>query len=116
VVIALRGDLGAGKTTLAQGFLRELGVTQNVISPTFLIMRPYEIATGGYRRVVHIDCYRLARAEELLALGLRDFLAAPDTILLIEWPEIVADLLPKGATRVSIEHPQAGTTRTVIVS
>jgi tRNA threonylcarbamoyladenosine biosynthesis protein TsaE len=112
-VIALHGDLGAGKTTFAQGFLSSLGVRSRVISPTFLLMRPYAIKGGSYQRVVHIDCYRLHKKEELLSLGLQQLLASTDTILLIEWPELIADLLPDETMHVYIEHPLKGSSRLV---
>src|SRR5262245_10091094 len=65
-VVALNGDLGAGKTTFAQGFLRFLGVDQPVISPTFLLIRSYPLETERFSRAYHIDCYRLKAAKELL--------------------------------------------------
>ena len=83
--IALMGDLGAGKTTFAQGFCAGLGVTSAVTSPTFAIMNVYE----GRLRVVHLDLYRLKSAREIAALGLEEYLGRPDTVTLIEWPEAV---------------------------
>lgn len=83
--IALVGDLGAGKTTFAQGFCAGLGVTSTVTSPTFAIMNVY----GGRLRVVHLDLYRLKSAREIAALGLEEYLGQPDTVALIEWPEAV---------------------------
>lgn len=115
-VIALVGDLGAGKTTLTQGFLEELGVTRRIISPTFLLMRPYQIEDSQYSFVFHIDCYRLEKAEELLRLGFEKILANPEYIVLIEWPQIMKKFLPKNTTWVTIEHPKKGTTRKVVFS
>lgn len=73
-VIALSGDLGAGKTTLTQELARQLGVTDTVISPTFVIMKEYAITRGPYTQLVHIDAYRLESAAELERLGWRDLL------------------------------------------
>ncbi len=112
-VVALHGDLGAGKTTFVQGFLSSLGVRSRVISPTFLLMRPHALKKGVYRRAVHIDCYRLHKKEELLSLGFQQLLESPDTILLIEWPELVADLLPTKTMHIYIEHPAKGSGRLV---
>jgi tRNA threonylcarbamoyladenosine biosynthesis protein TsaE len=82
-VIYLAGDLGAGKTTLARGFLRQRGVAGIVRSPTFTLLECYELPDLV---VAHADLYRLREAEELEALGLRD-LARPAHVWLVEWPE-----------------------------
>lgn len=89
-VVWLQGALGSGKSTLARAFLRALGVEGAVRSPTYTLVEPYETAHGT---VLHMDCYRLADAEELEFLGLRD--TPPESALwLIEWPERVAGGLP----------------------
>ncbi len=98
--IALIGDLGAGKTTFAQGFCAALGVTSTVTSPTFAIMNVYTVSpllpqggvrgrSSNIRRIIHLDLYRLKSAREIAALGLEEYLGQPDTVALIEWPEAV---------------------------
>ncbi|MEE8527197.1 MAG: tRNA (adenosine(37)-N6)-threonylcarbamoyltransferase complex ATPase subunit type 1 TsaE [Gammaproteobacteria bacterium] len=82
-VVALRGELGSGKTTLARGFLRRLGHHHRVPSPSFALLEPYDV--GGWQ-VFHLDLYRVADGEELEFLGLRD-LPATAAICLVEWPE-----------------------------
>jgi len=90
-VVWLQGPLGSGKSTLARAFLRALGVEGAVRSPTYTLVEPYETQYGT---VLHMDCYRLADAEELEFLGLRD--TPPETALwLVEWPERVAEGLPE---------------------
>lgn len=114
-VIALVGDLGAGKTTFTQGFLKELGVKRRVISPTFLIIRNYDIQSAHYKNAFHMDCYRLQKPEELLALGFKEALENPENIVLVEWPELIKKYLPKDAMWVEISHPKQGTHREVVV-
>lgn len=104
LVVFLEGDLGAGKTTLARGFLRALGHSGAVRSPTFTLLEPYDFPAGP---VFHLDLYRLADPDELAYLGLRDLLG-PAAILLVEWPERGAGELPEPDLRVLIEHLGAG--------
>lgn len=84
-IVALAGELGAGKTTFTQGLCAALGVTDAVTSPTFSIMNVYH----GRLRVVHLDLYRLKSTREIAMLGLEEYLGAPDTVALIEWPDAV---------------------------
>jgi tRNA threonylcarbamoyladenosine biosynthesis protein TsaE len=103
-VIELCGDLGAGKTTLARAFLRELGVHGAIKSPTYALIEPYNL---GDRRVLHLDLYRIADPEELEFLGIRDVDTTQD-ILLIEWPQRGGDRLPKADLRISLSYHGPG--------
>ena len=96
-ILSLRGALGAGKSTFARAFLRSLGVTGTIRSPTYTLIEPYDVEDSprGPGRVLHLDLYRLADPEELDYLGLRDEL--DEALLLIEWleqarGELLADL------------------------
>jgi tRNA threonylcarbamoyladenosine biosynthesis protein TsaE len=99
-LIFLEGDLGAGKTTLARGFLRGLGHRGAVKSPTYTLIEPYEI---DGRKVYHLDLYRVADPGELEYLGLREMLSENAT-LLIEWAERGEGWLPPPDLRVLIRH------------
>jgi tRNA threonylcarbamoyladenosine biosynthesis protein TsaE len=84
--IELVGDLGAGKTTFAQGMGKALGVKRPLRSPTFTIMNIYKTDHRAIKRIVHIDCYRLQETCDLHTLELEEWLGKPDTIILTEWP------------------------------
>lgn len=104
-VIALHGDLGAGKTTFVQGFLKALGVKQHITSPTFVIFRRYSIpGSRTFNFVYHFDLYRIHKPGEILDLGLKKIIKDPDNIVLIEWPEKIKKILPKNTIWVNFEH------------
>lgn len=98
-LLFLHGNLGAGKTTLVRGFLRALGHSGAVRSPTYALVESYQLAGRHYH---HFDLYRLGDPEELEFLGIRDYLDGTAT-LLVEWPERAGDLLPPPDLRVLIE-------------
>jgi tRNA threonylcarbamoyladenosine biosynthesis protein TsaE len=112
-VVYLSGDLGAGKTTLARGFLLKRGASGPVRSPTFTLVEPYELSGLV---VVHMDLYRLRQPSELEGLGVRD-LALPGHVWLIEWPERGAGYLPSADLQIELRiaadgHPFCASPRT----
>ena len=102
-VVALSGDLGAGKTAFVQGVARGLGSTDRVGSPTFTLVREY----AGHCRILHMDVYRLDRIQDVFDLGY-DELFDPDAVLLIEWGEAIETALPVDHLVVRIEAPDDG--------
>ena len=104
VVLALSGDLGAGKTTFLQGLAKGLGIEEVVNSPTFVVMKRFKIYDLRFKNFYHIDCYRLENPEEILALGFREIISNPKNIVAIEWPEKISILLPKNIISITFEH------------
>ncbi|HSD49141.1 MAG TPA: tRNA (adenosine(37)-N6)-threonylcarbamoyltransferase complex ATPase subunit type 1 TsaE [Actinomycetota bacterium] len=106
--IALTGELGAGKTTFAQGIARGLGFPGHVVSPTFTLVREYR---SGRLPIVHADVYRLERVQEVVDLELEA--SAEDGVLLVEWGDAVEALLPGGHLVVELTVPGDGEERAV---
>lgn len=109
-VVALSGDLGAGKTTFTQGFAIALGIQEKPKSPTFLLAKRYEIPhtriPGAMHRYFlwHLDCYRLNGRQDLVALDLHSAFLDPKNIILVEWPERIGDALPRDHIEVHMTH------------
>jgi tRNA threonylcarbamoyladenosine biosynthesis protein TsaE len=102
-VVCLAGDLGSGKTALAQGAGEALKVTAPMTSPTFTLIQEYNCESGGKDlHLVHMDLYRLQEPEEMEVIGVMDYFQE-ETICLIEWPEIALDYLPDDILEVRIE-------------
>ncbi len=103
-IIALQGELGSGKTTFAQAFGKVIGVEENMPSPTFVVMKSYDVNWKGFKKLIHIDAYRLEKEDELLHLGWDELIKDPENVILIEWPEKVENLIPKHAKRIQFKH------------
>jgi tRNA threonylcarbamoyladenosine biosynthesis protein TsaE len=103
--LLLHGDLGAGKTTLAQGIARGLGVAASVTSPTFTLVAEYPVANhpGGIGTLFHLDLYRLTDPEELDGFGFDEFLSPDSAVSLIEWPERAPGRFPLDAVLIELE-------------
>lgn len=104
-VVALRGDLGAGKTVFSRGFARGLGVAESVSSPTYTIVQEYALPRGG--RLYHLDLYRISNESSALAFGVDEFLDDPEAWTLLEWPERIEGILPSGLITVCLRHVSA---------
>ncbi len=109
VVVAVSGELGAGKTTLIRAVARGLGVTEPVTSPTFALVHRYAGAGSG---VYHVDAYRLRRAADAADLGLDDMLAEA-AVVLIEWPEKLGAALPPVDHRIALAYADDPLLRTL---
>ncbi len=100
-VVGLSGELGSGKTTFAQAVGRLLGAAHTMQSPTFVIMKRYPVIDDRFSTLVHIDAYRLDKEADLAKLGWSAILARPGNLILLEWPERVADVLPADRTTLA---------------
>lgn len=133
-IVCLYGELGAGKTTLVKGLAEGLGITEEITSPTFTLMNVYPIGlrTSDFglqnksihdrslksevRTLVHIDTYRLKNEQELLEIGVEDYLRQPHTLTVIEWPEKLTNLLKnKTVITVNLDHGITPSERTIII-
>ncbi|MDY6248007.1 MAG: tRNA (adenosine(37)-N6)-threonylcarbamoyltransferase complex ATPase subunit type 1 TsaE [Prevotella sp.] len=125
-VIAFYGAMGAGKTTFIKALCEELGVTDTVTSPTFALVNEYSIPTsqkeaspvGGRLEgaIVHFDFYRIKRLEEVYDMGYEDYFYQKNALCLIEWPELVEELLPDDALRVEISEESDGSRKIKVKS
>ena len=119
-VIAFYGTMGAGKTTFIKALCEELGVTDVVTSPTFAIVNEYEVDSSALNTqhstfntqpitcIYHFDFYRIKRIEEVYDMGYEDYFYST-SLCLIEWPELIEDILPENALRVTIKVLDNGT-------
>lgn len=108
-IVTLTGQLGAGKTTLVQSLLRTWGVQEAITSPTFTYVNCYKLNTG--LKIYHFDLYRLLTLDNFIELGFDEYLGQPNSLVIIEWPEIIAPILknlPERVLIINLEHVENG--------
>jgi tRNA threonylcarbamoyladenosine biosynthesis protein TsaE len=108
-ILAFSGDLGSGKTTLTQEIAKRIGIKENIISPTYIIMKIYAINSDSvyykyFKKLIHIDAYRLDSSEELLKIGWEEIQKDKDNLIILEWPQKVESCLNKHAFWIKLEH------------
>ena len=114
-VLALSGELGSGKTSFTQGLAKGLGIKEKVKSPSFLLLKKYEIPKTK-RSLVHLDCYRLEKFKDLEAIGFEEFLADPRNIVAVEWADKIKKHLPEeNILFLNLEYSN-GRTRTIEIA
>lgn len=114
-VLALIGDLGAGKTAFSSFVGEALGVHDPIQSPTFLIEKIYELKRQKWEHLVHIDAYRLDSEQELLSLGWDEIVSKPENLVIVEWADKVKNILPQDAIHIVFNHVDE-TTREIEIS
>lgn len=115
LVVALVGDLGAGKTTFTQGFLLGLGGKNRALSPTFVLMRRHKVGKGGFKDLYHVDAYRLKDPKEASALGLRELWRNKRNVILMEWADNLKKILPKDTVWINFKHGNKQNTREIVI-
>ncbi|HSE56827.1 MAG TPA: tRNA (adenosine(37)-N6)-threonylcarbamoyltransferase complex ATPase subunit type 1 TsaE [Candidatus Paceibacterota bacterium] len=104
-ILALSGELGAGKTALAQAIGAALGVAEQMVSPTFVLMKQYQTPAGPFTTIIHIDAYRIENEAELLPIHFEALTQQGNTLIIIEWPEhIAAALAGRVVFRYTLSH------------
>jgi tRNA threonylcarbamoyladenosine biosynthesis protein TsaE len=103
-VIALTGNLGAGKTVFVRGLAKAFAIKRPITSPSFVLMKIYRIKNRkfGIKNFLHIDAYRLKNEKDLINIGILDWLNKKDTITVIEWADRIKNILPKETVKIKI--------------
>ncbi len=104
LIVALHGNLGSGKTTLTQYLAKELGVTEAIQSPTFVIQKNYKSTNRVFKEIVHIDAYRIEDLKEMKPLGFIDTATKENTLIIIEWPEQISEIIPENTFNIFLEY------------
>lgn len=102
-LIALAGNLGAGKTVFVKALAKAMGINDNITSPTFVLMKVYGANFGKIKKLVHVDCYRLDHAEDLQDIGLGDYLEDDSNVAVVEWADKIKNL-PDNTIHISIKN------------
>lgn len=108
-ILALDGTLGVGKTTITQEIARILGIKNRLISPTFVIMKSYNIDKelkfrGRFKKLIHIDAYRLEKPDDILKIGWQEVMEDKNNLIIIEWPEKIKKHIKKDYIWVKLKH------------
>jgi len=103
LVLALTGELGAGKTTFVQGLASFLRVEGKILSPTFVILKKFNISVSDFETFYHIDCYRIGNPEEILKLDFKEIVENPKNLVVIEWADKIKSILPEHYLKLNFE-------------
>jgi len=115
IVVALQGDLGSGKTTFTKQLAKNLGIKENVTSPTFVIQKRFKIENNHFKELIHIDTYRIDLADELVKLGWHHDLVENNNLIVVEWPENISDILPPETITLKFEFVDEVTRKVALI-
>lgn len=104
IILALKGDLGAGKTTFIKGLAEALNVDVHVTSPTFLLIQKYSLDKKVFSNLFHIDAYRIEDPEEIINLEFKDIINNKENIVVVEWADKIKPIIPDNATWLEFKH------------
>jgi len=102
-VVGLYGELGSGKTTFMKYLALSLGITETIQSPTFVIMKSFNLQSSIFNKLIHIDSYRIESETEMLNLGWQEIISDPKNLICIEWPERIVGIMPEHS-KIIFEH------------
>ncbi len=115
-IVLLSGDLGSGKTTFTQTLAKALGITEPVLSPTFVLMKTYETTDTVFRALTHIDAYRIEDQTLFHTLRLKELLAVAETLFCIEWPDLIRELATYPHVRIEFTYGAHADERQLVVT
>jgi len=114
LVIGLKGELGGGKTTFIQGFAKGSDIKEKILSPTFVMMKSFSIKKGKFRKLHHLDVYRIDSTAELKTLRFKEILSDKKNIVLIEWVDLIKKAVPKDSINITFSFVSENTRRITI--
>jgi tRNA threonylcarbamoyladenosine biosynthesis protein TsaE len=107
LVLGLKGDLGAGKTTFIQGLAEGLKIKEPILSPTFVILKRFDLSgrsAGRLKNLYHMDCYRIDGAEDLVGINFEEIIKDKGNLIVIEWAEKIKEILPEDSVWLKFDH------------
>jgi tRNA threonylcarbamoyladenosine biosynthesis protein TsaE len=103
LVLALEGELGGGKTTFVQGLAKGLGIREKILSPTFVLMRSFRVRNDSFKKLFHVDCYRIKNPEDMVRLGFDKIVSNRENFVVVEWAKRIKSILPKSKIKINFK-------------
>lgn len=113
IVVAMDGDLGAGKTTFVKGIFSALKVKGPALSPTFIIVRKKKTGHKSIKNIFHMDAYRIKNLREMNSIGFEEMISTPESLVVVEWASNIKKVIPKKAIWIKFLHGRSEGERTI---